>query len=153
MSSVATVHQHIGILKIKGFLKKQPRGIEIKNEKLIQIPLIGTISAGQPIEALEEKETVAVLDSKLPKNGKVFALRVAGQSMIDENINNGDIILVKQQVTAENGQKVVALIDNSEATLKRFYKEKGHIRLQPANKIMNSLIIQKNTPFAIQGIV
>jgi len=153
LSSVATVHQHIGILKIKGFLKKQPRGIEIKNEKLIQIPLIGTISAGQPIEALEEKETVAVLDSKLPKNGKVFALRVAGQSMIDENINNGDIILVKQQVTAENGQKVVALIDNSEATLKRFYKEKGHIRLQPANKIMNSLIIQKNTPFAIQGIV
>jgi len=153
LGSVATIHQHIGALKTKGFLKKQSGVIEIKTEKMVQVPLVGTIAAGQPIDTPEERETVAVLDSKLPKNGKVFALRVAGQSMIDENINNGDIILIRQQATAENGQKVVALVNNSEATLKKYYKEKNQIRLQPANKTMEPIIISKNTPLSIQGVM
>src|SRR3989344_4700522 len=90
---------------------------------------------------------------KLPRSSEIYALRVVGNSMIEENINNGDIVLVKHQATAENGQKVVALIDNQEATLKKFYKENGYIRLQPANKNIEPIIIRKDRDFAIQGIV
>jgi len=91
--------------------------------------------------------------SKLPKNGDIFALRIIGNSMIDENINDGDMVLVKQQSTAKNGQKVVALIDNHEATLKKFYREQGRIRLQPANNKIEPIIIDKGVPLSIQGIV
>ena len=157
LSSVSTAHYHVKALESLGLLRKgenQPRAINVyKNEALISIPLLGTIAAGEPIEAVKEKETIAVPKSKLPQNGDFYALRVAGNSMIDENINDGDIVLVKNQNTAENGQKVVALIDNQEATLKRFYKEKGHIRLQPANKNIEPIILDKGTPVAIQGVV
>lgn len=153
----STIHQHIETLKEKGVLNNQARTIEIiKNEKpstLVNIPLLGTIAAGQPIEAIEDKETIAVPKNKLPRSGTIFALKVIGDSMIDENINDGDIILVKQQAVAENGQKVVALIDNYETTLKKFYQEHGHIRLQPANKKVEPIIIKKDRDFAIQGIV
>jgi SOS regulatory protein LexA len=132
LSSVSTAHHHVKALEALGLLEKeenQPRAISVsKNESLISIPLLGTIAAGEPIEAIEEKETIAVPKFKLPRNGDFFALRVSGNSMVDENINDGDVVLVKQQSVAENGQKVVALIDNAEATLKKFYKEKGHIR-------------------------
>ena len=158
LSSLSTIHQHVGTLEDKGFLIKDnnlARGISLKEKtfNLVNIPLLGTIAAGQPIEAIEEKETIAVPQSKLPRSGEFYALRVVGNSMIDENINNGDIILVKQQSIAENGQKVVALIDNHEATLKKFYKERGHIRLQPANKKIEPIIIRNGRDFAIQGIV
>src|SRR3989338_170269 len=157
LNSVATVHQHVEALKTKGFLerqKNQKRGIEINSiEKLIKIPILGTIAAGQPIEAIEEKETIAVSQSKIPKSSEVYALRVVGNSMVDENINDGDVVLVKQQTTADNGQKVVALIDNHEATLKKFYKESGHIRLQPANKNMEPLIFRNGRGVSIQGVV
>ena len=153
----STVHQHVEALKEKGYLDNQARAIEIVKDKkssiLVNIPLLGTIAAGQPIEAIEDKETIAVPKNKLPKSGEFYALRVIGNSMIDENINSGDIVLVKQQGVAENGQKVVALIDNYEATLKKFYQEKGTIRLQPANKSIESIIIKKDRDFAIQGIV
>ena len=96
---------------------------------------------------------IAVPKSKIPSSSEAYALRVLGSSMIDENINDGDIILVKQQTTADNGQKVVALIDNHEATLKKFYKERGHIRLQPANKSMEPLIFRNGRDVSIQGIV
>jgi len=155
--SLSTVHQHLEELQEKGYLSKKEqksRSIQIeKNEKLVSIPLLGLIAAGQPIDAVENKETIAIPQSKLPKTGDIFALRVIGDSMIDENINNGDIILVKQQDIAENGQKVVALIDNHGATLKKFYKEKNHIRLQPANKDFEPIIIKKNREIAIQGIL
>ncbi len=157
LRSVSTIHQHIEILKEKGYLdkqKNQPRGIEVsKSEKMVKIPLLGTISAGQPIEAIEDRETIAVPRSKLPRSSEVYALRVVGSSMIDENINDGDVVLVKHQETAENGQKVVALLDNSEATLKKFYKERGHIRLQPANKNMEPIILRRGRDISIQGIV
>ncbi len=158
--AISTIHQHIEAIKEKGYLKKienQPRSIEISDNKrlsgLIKIPLLGTIAAGQPIEAIENKETIAIPQNKLPRSGEFYALRVIGNSMIDENINDGDIVLVKQQSIAENGQKVVALIDNYEATLKKFYKEKGHIRLQPANKNMEPLIFRNGRDISIQGIV
>jgi site-specific DNA-methyltransferase (adenine-specific) len=157
LASVSTVHFHIKKLEELGLLGKQynkPRSIDIyENEKMINIPLLGLIAAGQPIEAIQNKETIAVPQNKLPRSGEFYALRVLGNSMIDENINDGDIVLVKQQSIAENGQKVVALIDNYEATLKKFYKERGYIRLQPANKTIKPIIIKKDKDLTIQGIV
>jgi len=157
IASVSTAHFHIKKLQEKGFLRKednQPRAISVfESEKMINVPLMGNIAAGQPIEAIKEKETIAIPQSKLPNSGNFYALRVIGNSMIEENINDGDVVLVKQQDTAENGQKIVALIDNYETTLKKFYKERGHIRLQPANRTMDPIIISKQTPLTIQGIV
>jgi len=154
----STVHQHVENLKEKGYLNKtgyRARAIEIlKKENLVRIPLLGTIAAGQPLTLFDvKKEIIAVPKSKLPRSFEVYALRVVGNSMIDENINDGDIVLVKHQATAENGQKVVALINNQEATLKKFYKERGYVRLQPANKNIEPIIIRKDRDFAIQGIV
>jgi len=158
LKSVATVHQHLAALQDKGYLQKQKnqhRSIVTQTtDQMVQIPLRGIIAAGQLHEAIENRETIAVPQSKLPfPSGNYYALRVSGDSMIDENINNGDIVLVKNQNTAKNGEKVVALVDNTEATLKKFYKERNHIRLQPANKTLEPIIIEKNTPFAIQGVV
>jgi len=157
LASVSTAHFHVKKLQELGLLEKQynkPRSIDIyENEAMINIPLLGLIAAGQPIEAIQNKETIAVPQNKLPRSGEFYALRVIGNSMIDENINDGDIILVKQQNVAENGQKVVALIDNYEATLKKFYKERGYIRLQPANKTIEPIIIKKDKELTIQGIV
>ena len=156
--SPSTAHEHLTTLQQKGFLEKahgRARGIQIPDSisNLVKIPLLGTIAAGQPIEAIQIKEMIAVPKSKIPASSEVYALRVVGSSMVDENINDGDIILVKQQETAENGQKVVALIDNHEATLKKFYKEKGQIRLQPANKSMEPLIFRNGWGVSIQGTV
>ena len=155
--SVSTAHFHVSKLRDLGLLSKEenkPRSIEtFGRETMVKIPLLGTIAAGQPIEAIQNKEMIAVPKSKIPFSSEVYALRVVGSSMIDENINDGDVVLVRQQATAENGQKVVALIDNHEATLKKFYKEKGHIRLQPANKNMEPLIFRNGRDVSIQGIV
>lgn len=157
LSSVSTAHFHVSKLRDLGLLSKEenkPRSIEaFGRETMVKIPLLGTIAAGQPIEAIQTKEMIAVPKSKIPSSSEVYALRVVGSSMIDENINDGDVVLVRQQETAENGQKVVALIDNHEATLKKFYRERGHIRLQPANKNMEPLIFRNGRDVSIQGIV
>lgn len=157
LASVSTVHFHISKLKEGGYLGKienKARAISITSkEPMVKIPLLGTIAAGQPIEAIQIKEMIAVPKSKLPQSSEVYALRVVGNSMVDENINDGDIVLVKQQETAENGQKVVALVDNHEATLKKYYRERGHIRLQPANKSMEPIILRNGRGISIQGIV
>lgn len=157
LASVSTAHFHVKKLQELGFLEKQynkPRSIDIyENEKMVNIPFLGHIAAGQPIEVVTERETIAVPQNKLPRSGEFYALRVLGDSMIDENINDGDVVLVKQQSIAENGQKVVALIDNNEATLKKFYKERGYIRLQPANKTIEPIIIKRDRDLTIQGIV
>ena len=160
LASRSTVHHHIEALKKKGYLNKsgsRVRALEITKKGrppiLVNVPLLGTIAAGQPIEAIENKETIAVPKEKLPRSGEVYALRVAGDSMIDENINDGDVILVRHQETAENGQKIVALIDNQEATLKKYYREGRYIRLQPANKNMEPIILRSGRDIAIQGVV
>jgi len=157
VSSVSTVHEHLKKMADNGYIRReehQPRAIEIlSSEPMVQIQLAGEIAAGQPIEAIEEKETISIPKHKLPKKGEVFALKVSGNSMIDENINDGDIILVKQQSVADNGQKVVALINSEEATVKKYYKERGQVRLQPANKNIEPIIVKKGTPIEIQGIV
>lgn len=156
LASVSTAHFHVSNLRDLGYLSKEknkPRSINVvRREAMVKIPLLGTIAAGQPIEAIQEKETIAVPQSKLPRSGNIYALRVVGDSMIDENINDGDVILVKEQSTAESGQKVVALIDNYGVTLKKFYKGRGHIRLQPANNNVEPIILERDTPISIQGI-
>lgn len=157
LSALSTVHQHVEALINKNYLIKNDnssRSIEIKKtvDDFIQIPLKGTIAAGQPIEAIEERETIAVPKINLPKSSDLFALRVSGDSMIGENINDGDIVIIKSQSTADNGQKIVALIDNCEVTLKKIYKEKNRIRLQPANERMNPIYIKPKN-LMVQGIV
>jgi len=146
LSSVATVHQHIEALKRKGYLKKrahQARGIELykpkPKENLVQIPLLGIIAAGAPIEAIEDPETITVAKEQLSNSGRHFALRVKGNSMIDEGIFDGDTVIIREQSTAENGETVVAIIDQNEATLKKLYREKNRIRLQPANQMLSPL--------------
>lgn len=157
LSSVATIHEHIEALESKGFLNKkkgQARAISLKNKDgdLVSIPLLGIIAAGQPIEAIENREAIAVPRTKLEYAKDVYALRVEGNSMIDENINDGDVVLVRSQSTAQNGDKVVALIDQDSVTLKKFYKEKGRVRLQPANQAMLPIFVEP-ARVTIQGIV
>ncbi|TSC78464.1 MAG: repressor LexA [Parcubacteria group bacterium Gr01-1014_33] len=139
LASVSTVHFHISKLKEGGYLGKidhKARGISIsEKEPLVKIPLLGTIAAGEPIEAIRQNEFIAVPKTKLPSAGNFYALRVVGNSMIDENIKDGDVVLVKQQDVAKNGERVVALIDNYEARLKRFLRKQERIQLQ-ANKKM-----------------
>jgi len=157
LSSVSTAHYYVSRLHDLGYLSKKnkkPRAIYIQTkERLVNIPLLGLIAAGQPIEAIQNKETIAVPQSKLLRTGEFFALRVAGNSMIDENIKDGDIVLVRKQNTAHNGQKIVALIDNYEATLKKYYKDRGAVKLIPANKTMAPITIKKDQELTIQGIV
>ncbi|MDP3784699.1 MAG: transcriptional repressor LexA [bacterium] len=157
LSAISNIHQHIEALREKGYLNKQKnqrRSIEVSSaEKLVRIPLLGTIAAGEPIEVMQEKETIAVPQNKLPKTGDVYALRVQGDSMIDEGVHDGDTILIKKQNVAENGEKVVALLNGNEATLKTFYKERGQIRLQPANKNYQPIIIKRGQEISLQGVL
>ena len=157
LASVSTAHFHVAKLKNAGYLRKlenKARAISVpEKEQLVKIPLMGVIAAGEPIEAIRQNEFIAVAKTKLPKNGDFYALQVSGNSMIDENIKDGDVVLVKQQEVAENGQRVVALIDNYEATLKKIFKERNQIRLQPANSAYEPIIIRKDRDIKIQGIV
>ena len=158
LSSVATVHQHVAALKQKGYLDKtenQQRSINVfGKEKLISVPLLGTIAAGGQIEMFQQSgETIAIPKTKIKPNQNYFTLKVTGESMVEKNINNGDIVLVKQQNTANNGDRIIALIDGADTTLKTFYKEKNCIRLQPANKNMHPIIIKNDREFVVQGIV
>jgi len=156
LSSVSTAHHHVKALESLGLLKKednQPRAIDIyRNDPLIRIPLLGTIAAGKPIEPVQEKETIAVPKSQLPKSAECYALRVSGNSMIDENINDGDVVIIRNQPTAENGQKIVALINNEEVTLKKFYRKDGRIHLQPANQSYAPIIVLPRN-LKIQGVI
>ncbi|GAF77858.1 unnamed protein product, partial [marine sediment metagenome] len=142
LNAPSTVHQHIKSLVSKGYLEKtnnSARGIELKRKKkeLIEVSLAGTITAGQPIEAIEMlNETITIAKDDLQNKGKLFALRVEGNSMINEGIFDGDIVVLRKQNYAENGDTIVAIIDDNEATLKKIYKEKSRIRLQPANPAM-----------------
>ena len=158
LSAVSTVHQHIQALIQKGWLTKEAniaRGVELKQPEmdLVQVPLIGSIAAGYPIEAIEEQETIAVASPFLKRGSKYFALKVRGNSMINEHIHDRDLILVRKQNTATNGDRVVALINNHEATLKRFHRDKDVITLEPANPEFKSIVITREQDLKIQGIV
>jgi len=138
LSSESTIHQHIEALKKKGYLNKlknKPRGIELnKVEKFFEIPIIGNISAGQPIETIEfGSESISILSHEIKDREQHYALRVVGNSMIDEGIFDGDTVIIRKQEFAGDGQTVVAVIDDNLATLKKIYREKNRMRLQPAN--------------------
>jgi len=124
--------------------------MDVLATELVEIPLLGSITAGQPIERIENHDLVKVPANMVRKN--TYALRVQGHSMIDDNIQDGDIIVVEKQITAENGQSVVALINNEQVTLKKFYIEADGIRLQPANPDMEPIIL-KNDEVQVLGIV
>ena len=157
LSSTATIAEHIESLKAKGYLTHeenlarslQPMAAVNDVESIgLAIPLLGTIAAGRPIEAIPTNETIDIPKDMMGTN--VFALRVKGESMIEDGIMSGDYIIVEQTKVAKNGDIVVALIDQDNVTLKRFYKEKDRIRLQPANSTMRPIFLTK---VAIQGKV
>lgn len=153
VNSPATVQAHLEGLADKGFIRKKGaknRTIEVlvdneyltKNEEIVQVPLLGKITAGNPIEAIEKPNDFFSLPAFLvPKNKEVFTLNVSGTSMINAGIFDGDIIIVEKKNTARNGEIVVAMTDENEVTLKTFYKEQGHIRLQPENDTMEPIIL------------
>lgn len=116
----------------------------------IEIPLLGTITAGKPIECIEDSENIKVPANMVRKD--TYALKVSGHSMIDDNIQDGDIIIVEKKLSAENGQSVVALINNEQVTLKKFYIEADGIRLQPANPEMEPILL-KNDEVQVLGVV
>lgn len=160
LSSPATVHQHIKALCEKGIINTgdggQARSIEVVEAEplspmAIFLPLAGVITAGIPIEAIEENEAIAVPADFVVDAMNSYVLKVKGRSMIEDGIFDGDMVIVERTHTPKNGDIVVALLDNAYATLKRFYREKGHIRLQPANSTMKPFIIKGD--INIQGIV
>ncbi|MCI9594487.1 MAG: transcriptional repressor LexA [Lachnospiraceae bacterium] len=149
LKSTSSVHSHLETLEQNGYIRRdptKPRTIEILDDcfnltrrELVNIPLIGAVAAGQPILAQENIENYFPVPADLLPNQEAFMLRVKGESMINAGIFNGDQIIVAQQDTAENGDIIVALMDDS-ATVKRFYKEEDHIRLQPENDTMEPII-------------
>jgi repressor LexA len=159
ISSSATVHGILSALEREGLIKRTPnisRGIQIvqemSGEDPSEIPLLGTVAAGQPIEAILSHDTISV-PRDMQGRGRTFALRVRGDSMIEENIQDGDIIIVSSQKTADNGQMVVALIDGNYATVKKFYREPDFIRLEPANPQFRPIFIKTPERIQIQGVV
>ncbi|MDD4909526.1 MAG: transcriptional repressor LexA [Candidatus Omnitrophica bacterium] len=156
LSSVSTAHYHVQTLQNMGYLRKEenhPRALDVfAKQNLIRIPLLGRIAAGTPIEAVEDRESIAVPQDKIKASDNYFALKVAGKSMIEENIDDGDIVVIKQQSTAQNGERIVALLENKEVTLKKFYKERNRIRLEPANSNMEPILVAPDH-LTIQGIV
>lgn len=161
LRSRATIHQHIRTLEDKGYIRAKEnhaRALEVLDAPLpqfghsmsaIELPLVGLIAAGEPIEAIEERESISV-PTTLVRDENSFVLRVKGESMIEDGILDGDFVVVERNFYPTNGDVVVALLDNAYATLKKYYRERNRIRLQPANKSMKP-IYAKNP--VIQGIV
>ena len=157
LSSPATVHVHINHLVDKGFIKRSKEGnralellveneYDTRSEEVVNVPLLGKITAGSPIEAIEMPDEFFSLPSYLiPKQKEVFTLKVDGESMINKGIFSDDIVIVERTETAKNGEVVVAMNDNNEVTLKTFYKENGYFRLQPENDFMEPIILDSVT--------
>lgn len=164
LSSLATVHKHISNLEKKGLLKRdynRSRSIDVlpvrglfkrqaKAGSEVALPLVGRIAAGQPIEAIENPETISLGD--ITRSKDVFVLQVKGQSMQDEHIVEGDYVLVEKTSNAPDGEIIVALVEGTDATLKRLYREGANIRLQPSNAAMKPIIVPARS-VQIQGRV
>ena len=159
LSSPATVHKHLKNLETKGFIRRErnrSRSVEVLNSRgrgsgLTDLPFLGTVAAGAPIEPVETNDSLGV-PKELVRNKKTFVLKVKGDSMIDEQIRDGDLILVESRSVAENGQTVVALVDG-EATVKKFYREgQGRVALRPANVKLKPLVISASR-VEVRGVV
>ena len=143
IKSTSTAHKYLGELRDRGLIEKGNhlnRAITLPMDRSVRVPLLGTVTAGQPILAVEEIEGYIPFRSRSLHAKDLFALRVRGESMINAGILDGDIVIIRRTPVAENGDIVVALIEDA-ATVKRFYKEKGHFRLQPENDEMEPIIV------------
>jgi len=158
-SSLATVHEHLSNLERKGYIRKsynESRSIEMMPEEgaaaAVELPLLGAVAAGLPIEAIQEQESLSVpLDMVRPGKDN-FVLKVEGNSMIDEQIRDGDYIVVSSQSSASDGEVVVALVGGDSATVKKLYRETGNrIRLQPANPVMDPIVVDADD-VVVQGV-
>lgn len=159
-NSLATVHEHLTNLERKGYIRRahnESRAIEIIPPKgqtgATELPLLGLVAAGEPIEAISGNDTIAVPDDLVPRRGRSYVLKVRGNSMIDEHIKDGDYVVVQERNQADSGQTVVALVHGDSATVKRFFREPGGwIRLQPANPSMQPLRVNERDVI-VQGVV
>jgi len=159
-SSLATVHEHLSNLERKGYIKRsynESRAIEIlpteATPRAIELPVFGSVAAGVPIESMEQGETMCVPDTFVRRGGNHYVLRVRGNSMIDEQIRDGDFVVINERRSADNGEMVIALVNCTSATVKKLYRERdGRIRLQPANETMPPIYVNENDVM-IQGIV
>lgn len=160
LSSTATVHEHLEYLESHGFIKREGREIDLLHQKklstekipaqtIFQLPVVGLITAGTPIEAIEHQEKMLAVPAEFATDD-AFILKVKGDSMIDSFITDGDYVIIKKQSTAQNGDIIVALLEDGSATLKEYYKEKEYIRLQPRNRKYEPLMVKNVT---IQGKV
>ena len=158
LSSLATVHKHLTNLQDKGFIRRawnRSRSVELVRAPMggraLDLPLLGYVAAGAPIEAVVSNETVTVPEDLIGTRD-TYALRVRGDSMIDEQIRDGDLVVVEDRQTARNGEMVIALLEGSDVTLKKFYRENDHIRLQPANDAVAPIIVRADK-VQVQGVV
>ncbi|HXH06347.1 MAG TPA: transcriptional repressor LexA [Vicinamibacterales bacterium] len=158
LSSLATVHKHLTNLQEKGFIRRawnRSRSVELvplrTSGRAVELPLLGYVAAGAPIEAVPGNETISVPEDLVGRR-ETYVLRVKGDSMIDEQIRDGDYVIVEDRRTADNGEMVIALVGGSDVTLKKFYRENGRIRLQPANPALQPLILEPDQ-VQIQGVV
>lgn len=162
LKSTSSVHSHLETMEKNGYIRRdptKPRAIEIIDDnfnltrrELVNVPIVGTVTAGEPILAVENIEGYFPISPEFLKNKQTFMLKVKGESMINAGIFSGDYILVEETPTASDGEIVVALVEDS-VTVKRFYKEDNYFRLQPENDAMDPIIVPQNTPFSIVGKV
>jgi repressor LexA len=158
LSSVATVHKHIAHLIDKGYVRRvwnQNRSIELAEEVLgraFELPLVGTIAAGNPLEAFPTTETITVPADMVAGKGRTFVLKIQGESMIGEQIREGDYVVIEERQVARDGETVVALVDGSDATLKRIYRDGATVRLQPSHPTMEPIIVAADR-VQVQGVV
>jgi repressor LexA len=158
LSSLATVHKHLSNLQEKGFIRRswnRSRSVELVSartgQRAVELPLLGYVAAGAPIEAIASAETIAVPEDLVGRRD-TYVLRVRGESMIDEQIRDGDFVIVEDRKTAENGEMVIALLGGADVTLKKFYRDNGLVRLQPANASMEPLVVDADH-VQVQGVV
>jgi repressor LexA len=158
LSSLATVHKHLTNLQEKGFIRRawnRSRSVELmptrSGGRAIELPLLGFVAAGAPIEAVASNESISVPEDLVGKRDS-YVLKVRGDSMIDEQIRDGDFVIVEDRQTAENGEMVIALLGGNEVTLKKFYRDNGRVRLQPANPAVQPILIAPDL-VRIQGVV
>ncbi len=158
LSSLATVHKHLTNLQEKGFIRRawnRSRSVELipvhVGSRSLELPLMGYVAAGEPIEAITSTETIAVPEHFIGKRD-TYVLRVKGDSMIDEQIRDGDYVIVEDRKTAQNGEMVIALLNGTEVTLKSLYRNGTTIQLQPANPAMQPIIVREDA-LQIQGVV
>ena len=157
LSSVATVHKHVSLLVEKGFVQRtwnQNRSIELTNEdrpSTVRLPLSGTIAAGVPIEAVATNETLCVPADMVRDPEISYALRVQGDSMIEDQIRDGDYVIIEARKSARDGETVVALVDGSDVTLKRLFRDGIRVRLEPANPAMRPIVIPAER-VQVQGV-